>query len=146
MFVEQDVFGAIYRRNVEPYTVNVVEDKSRPFKGIRFFPSPGHTPGHTTIEVMSKGERLTIVGDAWFSQPDQVRNPEWTFLFETNSEDGVKSRTKILEKSVKRGDLILAYHEEFPGLGYIAKTQNSFDWIPKPAPSLQNGARLVCHT
>lgn len=139
-----DEFGMIYKRNIKPYKVNVMEDTSEPFRDIKFLPSPGHTPGHTTIEVVSKGERLVIVGDAWFSQPDQVRNPDWSFTLETNAEDALISRTEIFEKAAKRKDLVVAYHEAFPGLGYVVKTQSAFDWIPRMDTKIKTGARSQC--
>ena len=42
--------------------------------GVRFLPTPGHTPGHLAIELSSRNERLLVVGDAVL-HPLHVEHP-----------------------------------------------------------------------
>lgn len=48
--------------------VKLVEDGEWAINGVRYMMVPGHTPGHSAIEVYSGGKRLFVVGDSWFSQ------------------------------------------------------------------------------
>lgn len=63
-------------------------------------------------------------------QPDQLRKPDWTRPgIDTNPAQAVESRYKLLEKLAEEGDLVVAYHEDFPGLGHVVKTEDSYDWV-----------------
>lgn len=67
-----ELFKTIYRQSLAPYVetgkVKLVEHGQWVMRGVRYTIVPGHTPGHSTIEVHSAGERLFVVGDSWFSQ------------------------------------------------------------------------------
>lgn len=64
-------------------------------------------------------------------QPDQLRNPDWMRPgIDTNPMQAVESRYRLLESLAEGRDLVVAYHEDFPGLGYVVKTEDSYDWIP----------------
>lgn len=67
-------FGQTYRESIAPYSsrLQLVQDGGSPLPGFRFFPSPGHTPGHSYIRIESKGETLIVAGDTWMSK---VRQP-----------------------------------------------------------------------
>lgn len=101
-----------------------------PLPGVTFLLYPGHTPGHSVIQIDIGGDRkLMCVGDAWFSQPDQLRNPEWVRPVETDGLQGFLSRVDLMRMLSHSGHLVLAYHEEFPGLGYIVRSTSGFDWV-----------------
>lgn len=70
-------------------------------------------------------------------QPDQLRNPDWMRPnIDVFPMQAVESRYKLLEKLAEERQLVLAYHEDFPGLGYVVRTEDSFDWIPARAEML----------
>lgn len=66
-------------------------------------------------------------------QDDQLRHPDWGFSYETDRAQAYKSRIYLLSLAARRNDLVLAYHETFPGLGYVKKSNCAgayFDWVP----------------
>lgn len=63
-------------------------------------------------------------------QADQVQNPEWPLFIETDSQTAFESRLRLLRDGTRTRDLILAYHEPFPGLGFVKRFGSSFDWTP----------------
>lgn len=74
-------------------------------------------------------------------QEDQLRHPEWGFEFETDRDTAYKSRIKLLSRAAKRKDLVLVYHEKFPGLGRVRKLKSrpdAFEWVPKAANCRNN--------
>lgn len=161
--------AAAYNYSVYPYldTLRLVNDKQSPIPGVQFFLTPGHSPGHMSIEISSEGETLRVTGDTWisrvsnhltvyierlwskpgrdsfehtdiafipssFQQADQLQNPEWGFLVESSRETAFNSRVDLLDSLAKNRALTLAYHEQFPGLGYVSTWGPFYDWMPAP--------------
>lgn len=46
---------------------------------VSLIPSPGHTPGHVSVLIESKGESALITGD-FLHHPCQMAHPEWSRL------------------------------------------------------------------
>ena len=100
--------------------------------GISSFPLPGHTPGHTGLRVESEGETLLILGDAVISAAVQFANPDASAIWDTNAEDGKKSRRTIFELAAKDRTLVTATHLPFPSFGFVdTRADGSFEWVPE---------------
>lgn len=80
--------------------------------GVTLSPSPGHTPGHVTVRVRSRGETAVITGDA-VHHPVQVAVPEITSCVDIEPAQAVRSRRELLDEAVRDGHLVLGTH--FPG-------------------------------
>lgn len=48
--------------------LKLVEDGEWVIRGVRYMLVPGHTPGHSVVEIYSSGKRLVVVADSWFTQ------------------------------------------------------------------------------
>ncbi|MBI5949908.1 MAG: MBL fold metallo-hydrolase [Chloroflexi bacterium] len=84
-------------------------------------PTPGHTPGHTSIVISSGGERGFILGDVVISKAD-VEDPDLVNTFDWDRGIARQTRLKILERLVREGGLVGASHLPAPGLGrFVAK-------------------------
>ncbi len=100
--------------------------------GISSFPLPGHTPGHTGLRIESEGETLLILGDAVISAAVQFANPDASAIWDTNAEDGKKSRRTIFDVAAKDRTLVTATHLPFPSFGYVDRRANgSYQWVPE---------------
>ncbi len=100
--------------------------------GISAFPLPGHTPGHTGFCIESAGETLLIIGDAVISAAIQFANPDASAIWDTNAEDGKKSRRTIFDVAAKDRALVTATHLPFPSFGYVDRgTDGSYKWVPE---------------
>lgn len=100
--------------------------------GISSFPLPGHTPGHTGYRIESAGETLLIIGDAVISAAIQFANPDASAIWDTNAEDGKKSRRTIFDVAAKERTLVTATHLPFPSFGYIdRRADGSYEWVPE---------------
>lgn len=66
--------------------------------GVRAVPTPGHTPGHTSLLVTDPAteRRLLILGDVMHTQA-QVSETHWNFLFDTDATKGTQTRVALLE-------------------------------------------------
>lgn len=101
------------------------------FDCIRLVAAPGHTPGHTLINVFSGEEELLHIADLIHSDVLLFPHPEWGFLFDTDLEQASATRRNILEKLANHKMLALAYHLPWPGLGYVRHKADAFEWVPK---------------
>jgi glyoxylase-like metal-dependent hydrolase (beta-lactamase superfamily II) len=57
--------------------------------GITLWPTPGHTPGHSSVMIESGGARAMITGDAIHSSA-QCGHPGWHFRYDTDPEAAVR--------------------------------------------------------
>lgn len=66
-------------------------------------------------------------------------------MFDTDSLKAQKSREKMINLFADRGDLVVSYHDHFPGLGYIRRNDDGLpEWIPVGINNLQGDTEDVC--
>jgi len=118
-----DTFAKLYSENIVQFdqTVNVAPGVSARVTG-------GHTLGHCVVDVASKGEKLTFVGDAIFEVG--FDHPEWQNGFEHEPEVATDVRIALLNEAAETGSLLAAAHVAFPSIGHIAKNGNAFRFVP----------------
>ena len=61
---------------------------------ITTYPTPGHTPGHTSLLVSSNGEKAIVTGDL-AHHPAQVERMDWCSSFDTDARTTVSTRQKV---------------------------------------------------
>ena len=96
---------------------------------IRALPSPGHTPGHIGIDVLSQGHRLWLLVDTLHA-PFQLGHPDWSPRFDVNPESARVTRRRLLTRSAELEQPVHLYHFPFPGLGKIVKAGDLFFFEP----------------
>jgi glyoxylase-like metal-dependent hydrolase (beta-lactamase superfamily II) len=98
--------------------------------GISSYASYGHTVGHTTFVVQSKGKKLVILGDLIHAAAVQFDSPDVAIGFDSDTKEAVKARETVFTMASKEGDLVAGAHLQFPGLGYIRANGQAWSWIP----------------
>jgi len=98
--------------------------------GIRANAAYGHTPGHITYTVESKGQKLLLIGDLIHVGSVQFAHPEVTIGFDTDNKAAAAERAKAFKAAAKDGTLVGASHLAFPGLGHLRSTGKSYEWVP----------------
>jgi len=121
-------------KSLNPY---VAAGKFKPFDGdtelvpgIRALASRGHTPGHTSYVVESKGEKLVLIGDLVHVVAVEFPDPSVTFALETDSRSAVAQRRKAFADAAANGYWVGAAHIAFPGIGHIRAAGKGYDWVP----------------
>ena len=89
--------------------------------------TPGHTPGHVSIAVVSGGERAFILGDVAHS-PAQAHYTEWSPSFDTDGDISRHTRHQILDKLEAEGTLVSAGHFPDQGFGRFVKSGGRRIW------------------
>ena len=80
--------------------------------GLTIEPSPGHTPGHISLNVNSGGQHAVFSGDL-MHHPLQVPEPQLSSMFCSDAEQSRRTRTAFVERYADSDTLILPAH--FPG-------------------------------
>lgn len=120
--------------SLNPY---VNAGKFKPFNGntelvpgIRAQASPGHTPGHSTYVVESKGQKLVLWGDLMHVAAVQFANPAVTIAFDTDSKAAAVQRQKAYADAAKNGYWVAAAHLSFPGIGHLRREGKGYRFVP----------------
>ena len=87
--------------------------------------APGHSAGHITIRLASKGEEALFVGDI-MHHPLQVYYPAWSTNLCYDQAQARLSRRHVLEHCVEHRSLMLPAHFAAPHGGRIARRGESF--------------------
>ena len=120
--------------SINPY---VKAGKFSPFSGatelvpgVKAMPSYGHTAGHTTYVVESKGEKLVLWGDLMHAAAVQFDKPGVTIAFDSDHKAAASERAKAYADAAKHGYIVAATHISFPGLGRLRASGKGYIWVP----------------
>lgn len=87
---------------------------------LTFVPTPGHTPGHVAIGIVSQGERAVIVGDA-SHHPVQLLHPDWSPSYDIDPLGAAKSRERLFDWAIDENRMWMAGHWIHPGMGRLVR-------------------------
>jgi len=85
---------------------------------LSLIPTPGHTPGHVSVLIRSKGEEAVITGDL-MHHPIQFAVPRIEANFDMDKTAGARSRGEFIERFADRKTLIIGSHFAEPTAGHI---------------------------
>ncbi len=88
-------------------------------------PSPGHTPGHVSIRLASKGDDAVMSGDLIHS-PIQCVYPEWNSRACRDKARAARTRRDFLEHYSESGALVLTAHFPVPSVGHVVADGAAF--------------------
>ena len=81
-------------------------------------PTPGHTPGHVSVKIDSKGERAVITGDM-VHHPVQLAEPTWGSHPDAQPERAVQTRRDFVARYGDTDVLVIGTHFSGPTAGHI---------------------------
>ena len=120
--------------SVEPYVAagkyQPFESDGEPVPGVHTLASHGHTAGHTSYVVESKGQRLLVIGDLIHVAAVQFAAPGVTISFDSDPKAAERSRDAVFKLAAREGALVGAAHLQFPGLGHLRAAGKSWQWVP----------------
>lgn len=98
--------------------------------GIKSIAAHGHTPGHTTYSVESKGEKLMLWGDLLHVAAVQFPQPSVTIRFDSDSKAAEAARAQALKDAAAGGYWVGIAHVPFPGIGHVRANGTGYTWVP----------------
>ncbi len=104
---------------------DLVESNHRITGEVWLEPTPGHTPGHISVRIVSGGENAVITGDL-IHHPIQIAHPDWVCGFDTDPAMGSDTRQKFVEKYCDQPTQVLGTHFAGPTAGHIVRRSGAF--------------------
>jgi glyoxylase-like metal-dependent hydrolase (beta-lactamase superfamily II) len=109
--------------------LDLIDSELEIVPGIHAIHAPGHTPGHMALSITSEGEQLLHLVDV-IGHPIHLEHPEWSMWSDNAPDMAERTRRMLLRRAADQHAPILAYHFDFPGLGYVQQQQKEWRWQP----------------
>ena len=82
--------------------------------------TPGHSPGHVSIRIASRGEHAVVTGDL-MHHPCQIARPRWSSPFDFDKTAALQTRLDFLERYGDQPVLVFGSHFATPSAGRIVR-------------------------
>jgi glyoxylase-like metal-dependent hydrolase (beta-lactamase superfamily II) len=89
--------------------VDLVEGAHKVCDEVTLLPTPGHTAGHVSVHISSRGEEAIITGDMTH-HPSQLVHPEWGLKEDFDFAQAKKSRERLYSDVADKPVLIIGTH------------------------------------
>ncbi len=121
----RDVMTDSIRPVLKAGLIDLVDSRHRICDEVRLIPTPGHTVGHVSVEIESKGERALITGD-FIHHPCQLAHPEWSVTTDYDGAESVATRERVFKDIADEDVLVIGTHWPKPTAGYVTRDARAF--------------------
>jgi glyoxylase-like metal-dependent hydrolase (beta-lactamase superfamily II) len=119
----------VYEDSVRPIVDaglhDLVDPHHRITDNVWLEPTPGHTPGHVSVGISSRGAMAFITGDM-MHHPIQMSRPEFSSNFDWSKAQAQATRRSFLSRNADRPVLILGTHFPAPTGGWVVTEGESW--------------------
>ena len=98
--------------------------------GIRALATHGHTPGHTSYVIESRGAKLMVMGDLVHVSAVQLPKPAVSIHFDSDSAAAIAQRAQVFADAAAQGYWVAGAHLSFPGIGHLRRVGAGYVWVP----------------
>lgn len=106
--------------------VTQVADGAEVAPGVRLMLSPGHTPGHSILQIDGGDRQLLMLADTVHSADLHLAMPDVGFGFDTDSAMAAASRRRVFDMASADKMLVAGSHIHFPGFGRILQAGDAY--------------------
>jgi glyoxylase-like metal-dependent hydrolase (beta-lactamase superfamily II) len=103
----------------------LVETHHRICDEISLMPTLGHTPGHVSVRIVSRGEEALITGD-FMHHPCQIAHPDWDTTADSDPVQGICTRWQMFERLAGTPVLVIGTHFAGVTAGRIVRDGGTF--------------------
>jgi glyoxylase-like metal-dependent hydrolase (beta-lactamase superfamily II) len=126
---EREDMVAVFADSVQPVfdagLVDLVETDALVCEEIDLVPTIGHTPGHVSVRIRSRGEEALITGD-FMHHPCQIARPEWASTADSDPAMGVRTRERMFEQLAGTPVLVIGTHFAGATAGRIVRDGEAY--------------------
>jgi glyoxylase-like metal-dependent hydrolase (beta-lactamase superfamily II) len=126
---ERDDMAAIFADSVAPIhaagLADLVETDHRVCDEVGLVPTPGHTPGHVSVRIVSEGEEALITGD-FMHHPCQIARPDWSSTADSDAAEARRTRERMLIELANRPVLVIGTHFTGATAGHIVRDGDAY--------------------
>jgi glyoxylase-like metal-dependent hydrolase (beta-lactamase superfamily II) len=113
----------VYTDSVRPIMeaglAELVEVDHRLTPEVSLIPTLGHTPGHCSVRISSKGEEALITGD-FLHHPCQMARLDWASTADADRNAAAATRRRMFAELAGRPVLVIGTHFAGPTAGHVA--------------------------
>ena len=119
----------VYEDSVQPVMdaglAKAVEGPAPVCEGVRLIATPGHTPGHCSVIIESRGESAMITGD-FIHHPIQFNDPGLVSPFDVDNDAAVATRRRVFGEYADTPTLIIGTHFAGPTAGKLVRDGDGY--------------------
>ncbi len=115
---------------VDAGLVDLIEPEHKVCPELSLMQTPGHTPGHVSIVIQSKGERAIITGDM-MHHPIQLDRAAEVGRFDMLGDVASQTRVKFVNQVANSGTFVIGSHFADPSGGYVVRDAKGVRLEPK---------------
>ncbi len=105
--------------------VDLVETDARLAEEISLTPTVGHTPGHVSVRIRSRGEEALITGD-FLHHPVQMARPDWASTADSDPAQGEATRWAMFRELAGTPVLVIGTHFAGATAGRLVRDGETF--------------------
>jgi glyoxylase-like metal-dependent hydrolase (beta-lactamase superfamily II) len=109
--------------------IKTVRDGEEIAGGVRVVETPGHTPGHISIELTG-GDGLFIAADAVTHPVVSFEYPSWRVPVDHEPDRGIATRLRLLDRLATDKVRLLGAHLPPPGTGFVERRGRVYRFVP----------------
>jgi glyoxylase-like metal-dependent hydrolase (beta-lactamase superfamily II) len=109
--------------------IELVDGEAKLTDELTLLPTPGHTPAHSAVAIMSGGETAVIIGDLCH-HPAQIMETGWSPVFDMNPALAAESREKLVQRVETERWSVIGGHFVHPGFGRVVRVDGKRSWVP----------------
>ncbi len=122
--VEPQDYGPVIEDSVQPIIdaglADFVSADHQVCPEVQLESTPGHTPGHVSIHIRSRGEEAVITGDM-IHHPCQIAHADWSTTADVDPVLAADTRAQFLARYADRPVLVLGTHFATPTAGKLVR-------------------------
>ncbi len=122
---QQQVLADSVRPIFDAGQVDLVESDHKICDEVRLEPTPGHTPGHVSVKIASRGEEAIITGDL-MHHPCQIAHPEWCANVDSDEAQALETRRAFLARYAETPTLVIGTHFAGPTAGRLVRDGDAY--------------------
>lgn len=109
--------------------LELIDGSSKLFSQLAFEPTPGHTPGHTSLVLRDGSDELFILADAAHNHVVMFADPTWGPIFDTEPDVAAATRRRLWDRLAADRTKVMAFHLPWPGLGHVRRDGGAYEWL-----------------
>jgi glyoxylase-like metal-dependent hydrolase (beta-lactamase superfamily II) len=121
-------FGQHLRRVAQLGMLTLVDGALQLTPQVALLPTPGHTPGHMSVTIESRGQTAIYLGDLCH-HPLHFAHPDWVSCFDTDPGLTPRTRAWVFEMALAHDALLVCPHAAAPGLGRLRRADRGVAWV-----------------
>ena len=121
--------AAVFNDSVKPIAdagkADLVASDARLTEEITLIPTPGHSPGHLSLHIVSDGEEALLSGDV-AHHPCQMAHLDWSSTVDSDPAQSAATRRQLFSRFADRPILVIGGHFD---AGQIRREGDAFKFV-----------------